>query len=564
MSPYSLVKTAVVSGLLVWGTNVLAFPGPPPAPQPAPNGPIDQQSPQNPPSEPNERQGRRADPQPDPELENSLQTLVTSQALLPINTDLIAAPDINDPLPQLGKQLFFAKNLGGEQSVACVSCHHPTLGGADDLSLPVGVSAVNFNDIDAHDVLGQGRFNGEDADNLPSVPRNAPTIFNIALLTQGLFWDSRIERTPSGDIITPDSEITGTGERLPDSSLPDGATLAAAQARFPVTSVEEMRGSFLPDADGSSLRSSLAQRFDNSLTEFMTNWAVAFEQVFEEFTGSFDQIAHAIGEYERSMVFVESPWQRYLQGDINAITDEQKRGALLFFNAPQNGGAGCVFCHNGPAFTDGRHHLVAFPQMGPGKGNESSTNTSQDFGRENVTGDEADRFHFRTPSLLNIATSAPYGHSGAYQTLEEVVRHYNNPTGAVNRLFGAERGSTTAQGMLDGSAPFCELPQVASIGQKTGKSCHDLYPDAYQNSRQVTRHLRRANDGAEEATSPLLDGANLSGREVEQLVAFLHALTDPCTTDRECLNPWIIDEDDEANFPDNNPLIATNDEDQIL
>ena len=58
------------------------------------------------------------------------------------------------------KNYFLQKNLGVEQSVACVSCHHPMLGGGDDVSLSVGVSAVNEIDQSSHDLLGHGKFNG--------------------------------------------------------------------------------------------------------------------------------------------------------------------------------------------------------------------------------------------------------------------------------------------------------------------------------------------------------------------------------------------------------------------
>lgn len=501
-------------------------------------------------------------------LEQELQGLVAAQGLMPIDTSSLSLPSIESGKAQLGKKLFFTKNLGGEQSAACVSCHHPSLGGGDDLSLSVGVSAIDHLGNDAHDLLGQGRFNGEDVNNLPSVPRNAPTVFNLGLLTQGLFWDSRVERTPEGHIVTPDSAINGDGLRLPDTSLSPTATLASAQAKFPVTSVEEMRGSFAQDADNDELRAALTARFNNSQADFITDWVTEFERVYPETEITFDLIADAIAEYERSMVFIDTPWQNYLAGNSDALSPEQKAGAILFFAPPQAGGAGCMFCHNGPAFTDSRHHLVAFPQIGPGKGNESESSTSQDFGRQNITNNEADKYHFRTPSLLNIAATAPYGHTGSYQTLEQVVSHYNNPNAAINRLFGQNQGSrnnsNAAAGVLDGSAPFCQLPQIKSLIETTGQTCQQLYPDAYVNSRQVARHLNRANTGDVEASSPLFANANLSKQDVRHLVAFLNALTDPCVEDRACLAPWIVDQNDAADFPDDQPLIAIDNNDSAL
>ena len=92
-------------------------------------------------------------------------------------------PAIDEPKAQLGKKLFFTKGLGGDDDSACVTCHHPMLGGGDDLSLPIGVGAVT------PDLLGPGRAHdvnavGGEFDGGPTVPRNAPTTFNIALWDQ--------------------------------------------------------------------------------------------------------------------------------------------------------------------------------------------------------------------------------------------------------------------------------------------------------------------------------------------------------------------------------------------
>ncbi len=118
---------------------------------------------------------------------------------------------------------------------------------------------------------------------------------------------------------------------------------------------------------------------------------------------TFDRIADAIGEYERSMTFVNNPWYDYLNGNDEALTAQQKAGAVLFFSPRNQGGAGCVACHRGEAFTDERHHLVAFPQIGSGKGNNSGVNgtaDTTDFGRENITTDNRGRYHSDNNALI--------------------------------------------------------------------------------------------------------------------------------------------------------------------
>ncbi|MDG1752322.1 MAG: cytochrome c peroxidase, partial [Thalassotalea sp.] len=483
-------------------------------------------------------------------IDQQLQNIITLQNIQPVDVENIDVLPVTDQKVQLGKKLFFTKNLGGEQSAACVSCHHPMLGGGDNLSLPVGVAAIDELNNQAHDLLGHGRFN-ENNDH-PVVPRNAPSIFNIALYNQGLFWDSRVERTGNGAILTPDSIIDRRGRRQPDQNIPQGATLADAQARFPVTSAEEMRGDFESSANNQTLRSALVSRLNNEIDNISTTWPSEFSQVFGDQQVTVDRVFDAIGEYERSMVFVNNPWKSYLSGDLQAITDSQKQGAILFFTQSQQGGAGCAACHNGSNFSNSRHHLVAFPQIGVGKGNTSNTDTSQDFGRENITGNSNDKFHFRTPSLLNVAATAPYGHSGAYQTLEEVVEHYNNPRRAIERLFAA-RGQQTS---IDGNAPFCQLPQIEQLMVKYNVNCEEVFSDSFANSIEIADYLQEARNNNITASAPLRARPNLSPIQVSQVVDFLHTLTDPCVESRECLTPWIIDDNDLATFPDSQVLEA--------
>lgn len=480
---------------------------------------------------------------------NNEDTQPVNEAVNPVNTpqdeelrELIAEnnltgdpstgrnlPSINDPLPQLGKLLFFSKSLGGDFDSACVSCHHPMLGGADDLPLSVGVDAVN------EDLLGAGRVSNG---GVPLVPRNAPTIFNVGLWDTGLFWDSRVESLgkETGE------NGAASGIRTPDSALgiadPNaGGNLVAAQARFPVTSSEEMKTEdFENGSDNQTIRHHLAARLgDYGIGEdelAVSLWTNEFQAAFNsaespENLVTFDNIALAIGEYERSMVFINSPWKAYVDGDNSALTEDEKAGALLFFSRPNEGGAGCSGCHSGDLFSDGSHQAIAFPQIGPGKGDGNN----DDFGRERETGNQADRYRFRVPSLLNIATSAPYGHAGAYATLEEVIDHYDNPRRTVTDFFD------------DGG--WCQLNQFEDIN-----NCATLYPDAENNSELALDKLQmeRNNDTSR------LPNVNLNQAERAQLVAFLRTLTDPCVEDRECLSPWVPDNTDTG--PDGQQLNA--------
>ena len=258
----------------------------------------------------------------------TLLSLVNAAGLTGDPTSGRSLPSIDEPKAQLGKKLFFTKGLGGDSDSACVTCHHPALGGGDNLSLSIGVGG------EIAELLGPGRFHDSTATNYdggPTVPRNAPTTFNIAMWDQALFHDGRVESLGKTEGANGDD---GLGIRTPDSAFdvadPNaGSTLPAAQSRFPVTSPEEMRGFVFEAGNGNdAVRASLV----NKLTD-AGGWGAEFSAAFGDPTITYDRIAEAIAEYERSQVFVNSPWKAFVQGDKNAISESAKRGAMNFFTS---------------------------------------------------------------------------------------------------------------------------------------------------------------------------------------------------------------------------------------
>jgi cytochrome c peroxidase len=105
---------------------------------------------------------------------------------------------------------------------------------------------------------------------------------------------------------------------------------------------------------------------------------------------------------------------QYLAGDLQALSESQKRGMLVFYGRGQ-----CVRCHSGANFTDERFHTSGVPQIG-------FVPFVDDLGKAGDTGLAVDRYRFKTPSLRNISLTAPYMHDGAFETLEAVVHHYND------------------------------------------------------------------------------------------------------------------------------------------
>jgi cytochrome c peroxidase len=435
-------------------------------------------------------------------IDEELRTIISEQNISAKPEGDTIHPSIDEPISQLGMKLFFSKGLGGEQDSACVTCHHPKLGGGDRLALPIGVHAVES------DLLGPGRLHSESGfgfDGGPTVPRNAPSTFNIGLYKKSIFHDGRIETLSDNTIRTPDSDFGITDA--------NALNLVQAQAMFPVTSPEEMRGEFVEGESNDTLRESLMARFTNQ--EIGNSWYEEFASAFNS-TASAEElltianVSLAIGEYERSQVFVENDWRKYVDGDDSAINESAKRGAKLFYQSVEQGGSACVSCHSGDFFTDEQHHVVAFPQIGRGKGDGSTGD--DDFGRYRETQVDADKYAFRTPTLLNVLATFPYGHAGSYSSLTDVVKHHINASNAIDEFY-------------NNSAEIQPGMQVDNVITNTDAALAQL-------------------TSLQQSGESLLPNVDLSDEDVADLVSFLTALTDPCVLDDSCLADWIPDDED--------------------
>ena len=436
--------------------------------------------------------------------ESQINNLITSNNLKGDPSIGKTIPSINDAKVQLGMKLFFTKSLGGDKDSACVTCHHPALGGGDNLSLPIGVGATNPN------LLGQGRTHNASStnyDGFAPVPRNAPSTYNVALWSTSLFWDGRVESlTPTagengsvGGISTPDSGFGNT-----DSDA--GANLAVAQARFPVTAPEEMRGfTFEVGTSTAAARTHLALRLnDSSQSDYISNtWQNEFTAIYGANSVNFKNIVDAIGEYERSQLFVNTSWKTYVEGNTSALSDSAKRGAVLFYASYANGGANCASCHSGDFFTDEEYHVMAVPQVGRGKGNGSTGD--DDFGRFNVDSNSSHKYAFRTPTLLNVEMTGPWGHDGAYTTLKAVVKHMLNPDDAISNYDASQLNSDV---------------KTTNRINNTTSALSQLNTNRQSN---ISSH----------------QNVSFTETQIDDLVTFLKSLTDPCLKDKTCIGKWV-------------------------
>ena len=123
-------------------------------------------------------------------------------------------------------------------------------------------------------------------------------------------------------------------------------------------------------------------------------------------------IQNAIATYERTLITPNSRFDRFLLGDRNAITEEEKAGYVKFKQY------GCIACHQG--VNVGGNMFQKFGVMGD-YFNQRGNRTDADMGRYLITGDEGDKHVFKVPSLRNVALTAPYFHDGTAKTLEDAV-----------------------------------------------------------------------------------------------------------------------------------------------
>jgi cytochrome c peroxidase len=136
-----------------------------------------------------------------------------------------------------------------------------------------------------------------------------------------------------------------------------------------------------------------------------------FRAVFGPGNLTIDHIAQAIATFERTVLSGNSPYDKFKAGDAKALTAGQKRGMEVFFS----NNARCDSCHEGVNFTNGKYANVGIGMDKP----------VPDLGRFEVTKREEDKGAFKTPTLREIAHTAPYMHDGSLKTLEDVVEHYN-------------------------------------------------------------------------------------------------------------------------------------------
>jgi cytochrome c peroxidase len=244
-------------------------------------------------------------------------------------------------------------------------------------------------------------------------PKGNPTTPEKVLLGKELFFDPRLSE---------DNSMSCATCHLPEKAFADGRAQAKGRngkvlSRNVATLLNiGFYSRFMWDGRAASLEQQALLPIQSSdemhqdLSD-LERELVAVPSYAEQFKGIFgtnvtrDGIAKALAAFERTLVTKSSAYDRYLDGEHDALTPAADRGRELFF-----GDAGCVRCHSGPQLSDGKFYRLGV--------------SFKDDGVAGVTGKKEDRGKFRTSSLPNVATTAPYTYDGSLNTLEDVVTFY--------------------------------------------------------------------------------------------------------------------------------------------
>jgi cytochrome c peroxidase len=294
---------------------------------------------------------------------------VTILASLP---DSVIAP-IDNPTTfekvELGKLLFYDPILSGNKDVACVTCHHPDFGYAENLEISIGVNGKG---------LGSKRVFSYPND-IPFVKRNSQTILNTAFngidkkndaKNAPMFWDLRAKSLEN-------------------------------QALEPIKSFEEMRGH---EFDEKVIIEEIVNRLKQNKT-----YQALFTKAFGSANAiSKENLAKAIASFERTLVTPNSRFDKFMSGDKTALSEMEIDGMMAFLKS------GCAKCHKGAMFSDFKTHNLGVA--------DHEDLAKLDNGFQNKS-------EFRTPSLRNLRFTNPYMHNGKIKTLEQVLEFYEDLSG---------------------------------------------------------------------------------------------------------------------------------------
>lgn len=323
----------------------------------------------------------------------------------------------------LGKILFWEEQLSSDDSMACGTCHLPASGGADPR---IGLHPGSDGRIGtAGDVVGSpGMFlQDEDGTRLNDpvfgfsrqVTGRAAQSYFMNLFADELFWDGRAADT----FLDPETGLVviASGGALESQAL--GPILSSAEMAHQDRDWDHViakLGTVMPLRLASNRPADVQAAIDAS---------PSYRELFSEAFGDEDitaaRIAMAIATYERTLVPDQSPWDRFIAGQNNAMTASQIQG----WNAFRNGPLPCRNCHVPPMFTDNNFYNIGLRPA------------AEDQGRRAVTGNQADFGNMKTPTLRNTGLRPTLMHTGGITDVPDALDFYSEAGG--HRHFTADQ-----------------------------------------------------------------------------------------------------------------------------
>ena len=328
--------------------------------------------------------------------------------ILPQSNDFAAIPqDPKNPLTeekvQLGQFLFFETGLGvepmqpvGMQTYSCSSCHIPSADFKSGRKQGIGDGGVGFG------FNGESRIKNEAYEEFEmDVQGVRPlNVLNLAFSAKNTLWNGQFGATGANEGT---EDMWGVlDERTATNHLGyegDVATIIEALDIHRLIISKEV----LDDLGYTSY-------FDAIFPEFPEDKRYTRE------TASL-----ALAAYLRTLMTTEAPFQRWLKGDLLALSEQEKRGALLFFTD-----ANCTSCHSSPAFSATKFFAVGVNDLNMQVSfNEGPATNQRNSGRGGFTGKEEDMFKFKVPTLYNLDGTPFYFHGSSKRSIREVVEYFN-------------------------------------------------------------------------------------------------------------------------------------------
>lgn len=330
-------------------------------------------------------------------------TLIDAAKHFIYKSDASPAIPPNELKAALGSKLFEDTQLSFNGKMSCATCHIDKFGSSDGLRNSIGVGGHGE---------GTERLNSDGV----VVPRNS-----MALWGRGepdfstFFWDGKVEKV--GDKIK-----SQFGDMVPsDDPLTVAVHLPFVEIREMVVDDYDVEKTY-KNEDVSS-----AQAIFDTLVERVKadpEYVKKFEDAYsiKPKDIKFIHIADAVKNFIQSKFKLkETRFENYVKTG-SGLSEAEIAGGMIFF-----GKGKCASCHSGRHYTDFQYYSIPFIQAGFGK-----NGFGVDYGRFNVTHNPDDLYKFRTPSLINVEQTAPYGHSGSAMSLKEAIISHFDPLRMVD------------------------------------------------------------------------------------------------------------------------------------